>query len=144
VLTSDGSAGGWTLGALYNLVNHRSLAASVSVDAELSSGDEDVVVEPALIAATQVGTAQVHGTVSVSLASEPEYFGGLGVMLDAGFLTPTAEITASGQEHAPTTIGVTPGLYLHLGHHAEIGVAAPIRVHGDELPGLRALATIEF
>jgi hypothetical protein len=141
----DGSTSGeWSVGALYNLLNTQALAASVEVEAEFSSSD-DVTVEPALILARQLGpTLQAHGTLSAALADETEYFSGLGVMMDAGMFSPTLELTASGQEHVRTTIGLTPGIYLHLGHHAEIGVAAPIRLQGDDLPELRALATVEF
>jgi hypothetical protein len=143
VLQDGGSGQAWMLGGRYNLLNTRALAASVDVEAEFTSAD-DVTFEPSLIAARQVGTLQVHGTVSAALADETEYFSGLGAMMDAGRITPTLELTASGQKHVATTIGVTPGIYLHLGPHAEIGVAAPIRLHGDDLPELRALATVEF
>lgn len=144
VLDDDGSTSGeWSVGALYNLLNTRALAASVEVEAEFSSAD-DVVFEPALIAARQLGVLQVHGTASAAFGDETEYFSGLGAMMDAGMFSPTLELTASGQEHLETTIGVTPGIYLHLGPHAEIGAAAPIRLHGHDLPELRAIATLEF
>lgn len=140
----DGSASGeWSVGALYNLLNTQALAASVEVEAEFTS-TEDVTFEPALIAARQLGMLQVHGTLSAAFGDETEYFSGLGTMLDAGMFSPTLELTASGQEHVETTIGLTPGIYLHLGHHAEIGAAAPIRLHGHDLPEVRAIATLEF
>ncbi|HEU4885681.1 MAG TPA: hypothetical protein VFT45_25830 [Longimicrobium sp.] len=145
VQDDDGSTNGeWSVGALYNLLNTQALAASVEVEAEFSSAD-DVVFEPALIAARQLGPMlQVHGTVSAAFGDETEYFSGPGAMMDAGMFSPTLELTASGQEHLETTIGLTPGIYLHLGHHAEIGAAAPIRLHGHDLPELRAIATLEF
>jgi hypothetical protein len=144
VQDEEGSTSGeWSMGALYNLLNTHALAASVEVDADFSSTD-DVTFEPALIAARQLGMLQVHGTASAVLGHETEYFSGLGAMMDAGMFTPTLELTARGQEHVRTTIGLTPGIYVHLGHHAELGVAAPIRLHGDDLPELRALATVEF
>jgi hypothetical protein len=145
VQDDDGSTNGeWSVGALYNLLNTQALAASVEVEAEFSSSD-DVTFEPALILARQLGpTLQAHGTLSAGLADETEYFSGLGVMMDAGMFSPTVELTASGQEHLETTIGLTPGIDVHLGHHAEIGAAAPIRLHGHDLPELRAIATLEF
>lgn len=140
----DGSTDGeWSVGARYNLLNTRALAASVDVEAEFTSAD-DVTFQPALVAARDMAGLQVHGTVSAALADETEYFGGVGAMLDAGRITPTVELTASGQQHLETTIGVTPGIYLHLGPHAEIGAAAPVRLHGHDLPELRAVATVEF
>jgi hypothetical protein len=142
-LQDGGTGEEWAVGALYNLLNRRTLAASVSVEAEFSSAD-DVVFEPALIVARAIANLHVHGNVAAALGDQTEYLAGLGAMMDAGMITPTLELTASGQEHVATTIGVTPGIYLHLGPHAEIGVAAPIRLHGEDLPELRALATIEF
>jgi len=143
-LRTEGSGSEWSVGALFNLVNRAALAASVSLDAEFQGADEKVVLEPAFTAARQMGIAQVHGSVAAALGDETEYSSGLGLMLDEGRFTPTLELTATGQEHVATTVGITPGIYLHLGPHAEFGIAAPVRLHGDDLPPFRALLTVEF
>lgn len=136
-----------TAGVLYNLVNGPDLAASVSLEAEIPTGGAESAVawEPALIVARRVGMAQLHGSVAGSLSSDrTELSPGLGLMLDAGRITPTLELTATLADGEAPDVGLTPGIFVHLSRHLEVGIGAPVSLHGDGRPDVLALVTLEF
>lgn len=134
-------------GALYTLLNRPDMAASLSLEAVVPTGGRDMAMawEPALIVARQVGMAQLHGSLAASLSSDgSELSPGLGLMLHADRLTPTLELTATMAEDEPADVALTPGLYVHLGSRFEIGVAAPLRLHGATQPDVLAVVTLEL
>jgi hypothetical protein len=136
-----------TAGAFFNLLNGPDMAASVSLEAVIPTGGRDMAVawEPALIVARQVGMAQLHGSLAASLSSDgSELSPGLGLMLDADRLTPTLELTATMADGEPTDVALTPGIFLHLGPRLEIGLAAPLRLHGATQPDVLAVVTLEL
>ena len=136
-----------TAGVLYNLVNGPALAASVSLEAVIPTGGAESAVawEPALVVARQVGMAQVHGSVAASLSSDQtELSPGLGLMLDAGRITPTLELTATLADGEAPDVGLTPGIFVHLSRRLEVGVGAPVSLHGPSRPDVLALVTLEF
>lgn len=136
-----------TVGVLYSLVNRPTLAASVSLEAVIPTGGAESAVawEPALIVARQVGMAQLHGSVAASLSSDrTELSPGLGLILDAGRITPTLELTARLADGEPTDLGLTPGIFVHLSRHLEVGIGVPVSLHGASRPDVLALVTLEF
>jgi hypothetical protein len=136
-----------TAGVLYNLVNGPDLAASLSLEVEIPTGGAESAVawEPALIVARQVGMAQLHGSVAASLSSDrTELSPGLGLILDAGRITPTLELTATLADGEAPDVGLTPGLFVHLSRHLEVGIGAPVSLHGGRRPDVLALVTLEF
>jgi hypothetical protein len=134
-------------GVLYNLVNGRALAASVSLEAVIPTGgaSSEVEWEPALIVARQVGTAQLHGSVGAGISREQtELSPALGLMLDAGRITPTLELTATLADGESPEVALTPGLFVHVSPHVEMGLGAPLDVHHASVPDAMAMVTLEF
>lgn len=134
-------------GVLYSLVNGPALAASVSLEAEIPTGGAESAVawEPALIVARQVGMAQLHASVAASLSrDETELSPGVGLMLDAGRITPTLELTATLADGEGPDVGLTPGIFVHLTRRLEVGVGAPLSLHGPGRPDVLALLTLEL
>jgi hypothetical protein len=134
-------------GVLYNLVNTRALAASVSLEATIPTGDNesDIEWEPSLVVAREVGMAQLHASVAAGITSdETELSPGLGLMLAAGRLTPTLELTATLADGESPEVALTPGIFVHLLENLEAGIGAPLNVHDASLPDVVAMVTLEF
>ncbi len=137
----------WEAGVLYNLVNGPDRAVSVSLEVEIpTSGDGTAVSwEPALIAARRMGSVQLHGTLAASWSrDESELSPGVGLLLDAGRLTPTLELTAAMARGEAAEVALTPGIYLHLGRNLEFGIAKPLRLQGAPQAEVLALLTLEL
>lgn len=142
----DGAEEEVTVGAQYNLFNSPTMAASVSLEAEIpTEGDGVATWEPALIVARQLGMAQLHASVAAGLSEdETELTPALGLMLDAGRITPTLEFAATVADGEAPEISLTPGLFVHLLPGLEAGVGAPLDVSHSTLPNVVAMVTLEF
>ncbi|HEX6039455.1 hypothetical protein [Longimicrobium sp.] len=135
-----------TVGAQYNLFNGPTMAASLSLEATIpTEGDGVAEWEPALIVARQLGMAQLHGSVSAGISKDQtDFTPALGLMLDAGRITPTLELAATVADGETPEISLTPGLFVHLLPNLEAGVGAPLDVSHSTLPNVVAMVTLEF
>lgn len=136
------------LGALYNLMNTRTLAVSAQLEAGISDTDAEgrrVEWEPALVAGVARGPLQVHAVAALSFArdEDTEFSPGVGALYDAGRWTPTLELTGSASKGEASSFALTPGVYYHFAPGIEAGVAAPIELRGSGFPRLVAKFTME-
>ena len=119
----------------------RPLALSASVEVSFARG-EAPQWEPMLVAARGWGRLQLHGTAAAELSSGDEAgWGALAGVFDAGRATPTLELVRSA-DHEDF---VVPGLFVHPGSGAELGVGVPVCLScGRRTEGFRAMLTVEF
>jgi hypothetical protein len=146
-LQSGGAGDEVQVGVLYNLVNGPRAAASLSLEVAVPTDSDDAEVEwePALIVAGHLGMVQLHASMAAGITREQtELSPALGLMLDAGRITPTLELTSTLAEGETPETALTPGLFVHLTPHLEAGVGAPIDLHAATLPDAMLLVTLEF
>lgn len=112
------------------------LAISTGLEVTLPTGDEDEELGegetrggPFLIVARQVGTAQVHGNLSLSFGGGTEVEGGVAAVLPAGPLRLTFEL--AGESGDEDELRLAPGLLFPLGEGDEIGIALAAGLTSD-------------
>jgi hypothetical protein len=131
----------WELGALYAVVPTGPVEVSASGEVEVEHGAPPVW-KPSVIAAVGHGHVQLHGTARMEFSQGQHALGGgATALLDAGRLSPTAELVGGEGEET----FVVPGLFVHPREGIEAGVGAPLCISCPSLGRqVRVVVTVEF